>query len=363
MFNSLKIFARKKGSFRFLNLPKEIRLMVYDRLPREIKHTHIILDERSDQITLVRPYMELTILCTCQTIYSEANHLVQRSITRFILDKPPRGIGGTDSTQPSLAFGTLARLSMVQLHTLYRGVDFLDPDILCQRFRQRYPATMFSEFHEMADWLLTKSVARDEIITYIKVSAVQLLRQRIKQKIEQVPKFRLEYAFRCESILHGTPADTFRSFFQVVDASNWTSLKHEGIYVALVGHYSWPHGLMDMLSNSFRRVGLDVGVQTMLRKCFFKLRGAIQADRILPHSWFEEQIGLDFANWGSSRLTQWRNMPTAVEVYADPHMSFEHWQQNWRPTVLTYAMTKENSATYKLAFQAFLDVGSFLLRP
>jgi hypothetical protein len=251
---------------------------------------------------------------------------------------------------------------VVQLHTLYQGRDFLNPDVLYQRFRQRYPAMGVSDFHKMADWLLTKSVARDEIITYIKVSAVQLLRQRREQMDKQVPKFRLEYAFRCEGIVRRTPADTFRDYFQRVDGFSWTSLKHEGIYVALVGHYSSPDGPMDTMSLIFKSAEFEVGVQTMLRKCFLKLRGAIQADRILPHSWFEEQIGLDFANWGSSRLTQRHNMPTAVEMYTDPHMSFEHWQQNWRPTVLTYAMTKEDSATFKLAFQTLRDVGSILLR-
>jgi len=72
--------------FRFLDLPKDIRLMVYERLPRSTKHTTIITSSSEGRITLISHSISIAILGTCQRVHQEALPLVNKAIREWVED-------------------------------------------------------------------------------------------------------------------------------------------------------------------------------------------------------------------------------------------------------------------------------------
>ncbi|KAF2650800.1 hypothetical protein K491DRAFT_682715 [Lophiostoma macrostomum CBS 122681] len=76
--------------FRFLDLPPELRLMVYERLPRKIKHRRITEKTNNDYVILIDKSIPTSILATCKQIYDEAIHIVSEAIRDFILYSPPK---------------------------------------------------------------------------------------------------------------------------------------------------------------------------------------------------------------------------------------------------------------------------------
>ncbi|KAF2125009.1 hypothetical protein P153DRAFT_118004 [Dothidotthia symphoricarpi CBS 119687] len=103
--------------FRFLDLPKELRLMVYERLPRATKHYPIVASRtrstscpHNASMILVKRAVSTTILLTCKQINSEADHLIQRSIRDFILTHTPKVIMNTEACHDSCASDQMASL-------------------------------------------------------------------------------------------------------------------------------------------------------------------------------------------------------------------------------------------------------------
>jgi hypothetical protein len=91
-------FPHSPQPFRLLDLPKELRLMIYERLPQEIKYYRILLrkpscnphyyqnkDHNSQMpMMFIKKTIATSILATCKTVYEEANAIVQTHIQRFI---------------------------------------------------------------------------------------------------------------------------------------------------------------------------------------------------------------------------------------------------------------------------------------
>ncbi|KAF2472762.1 uncharacterized protein BDR25DRAFT_353086 [Lindgomyces ingoldianus] len=72
--------------FRFMDLPKDIRLMVYERLPREIVH-HALrplsgpFKGNNQGVVLIYRATPTLILATCQEVYHEAKAIIGKSIS------------------------------------------------------------------------------------------------------------------------------------------------------------------------------------------------------------------------------------------------------------------------------------------
>ncbi|KAF2108792.1 hypothetical protein BDV96DRAFT_586671 [Lophiotrema nucula] len=68
----------------FLDLPKEIRLMIYERLPRTIRHTTLTVHE-GISATLIQPTTPTSILATCRQINDEAQGIVKNTVDKWVL--------------------------------------------------------------------------------------------------------------------------------------------------------------------------------------------------------------------------------------------------------------------------------------
>ena len=115
----------KLQPFPFLSLPKELRLMVYERIPINIQHHVVpgqILKSRTEtkawSFTLVDMSISLSILSACRQIHNEAAKLLSRRIHE-ISSSPPRAM---------LALHPALRLSIgdVSRRDISLFVPFLD---------------------------------------------------------------------------------------------------------------------------------------------------------------------------------------------------------------------------------------------
>ncbi|KAF2852303.1 hypothetical protein T440DRAFT_466998 [Plenodomus tracheiphilus IPT5] len=79
--------------FRFMDLPTELRLMVYAQLPRSVKHTMVSQAGLPNvKVILITRHVPAAILCTCRTVYQEANEIVQNMVNEHVLKATPRMI-------------------------------------------------------------------------------------------------------------------------------------------------------------------------------------------------------------------------------------------------------------------------------
>jgi hypothetical protein len=84
--------------FRFMSLPFDLRLIIYERWARTIKYTYIRSTRNTDtnkgsfQLIIITRHIPTAILSTCRKFYYEAKPIIKKLINAFILSHPPRMI-------------------------------------------------------------------------------------------------------------------------------------------------------------------------------------------------------------------------------------------------------------------------------
>lgn len=192
-----------------MDLPAEIRIMVYERIPREVKLITLRYYGEGSPIVLLKPVTSTAILATSKTVHHEARSIIARTLRKFILEKPPRAIGTANYS----AFRTIARIIYCMQRCLENGET---SDI--RRINHHDP-----------------SVAPSKLASFIALSVRQLLNQH-PTTVAGILHHRFEYLLAYNKDYRNgqlTPADSVKF------SSQWTHMSPEktSIGIALVGQF------------------------------------------------------------------------------------------------------------------------------
>jgi hypothetical protein len=99
--------------FRFLDLPKDIRLIVYGQLPIVTRHSTICMTYTPDYTgtsTLVLRLLPLAILRVCWTIYHEAYAMLKPKMLEILAHAPQIMVPSTDISRMQDGFARFLRI-------------------------------------------------------------------------------------------------------------------------------------------------------------------------------------------------------------------------------------------------------------
>ncbi|KAF2818955.1 hypothetical protein CC86DRAFT_413334 [Ophiobolus disseminans] len=105
MATSIPLSLPRSQPFRFMELPTRLRLMVYERLPRSVKHIYTgrssssVPSPRNCKLILITRHVPTSILATCKKIRAEASSIIRRLIRKFILGHTPKIIDNSASQE------------------------------------------------------------------------------------------------------------------------------------------------------------------------------------------------------------------------------------------------------------------------
>ena len=104
-----------------MDFPPEIRMMIFERLPRTITHVHlnISLPQRPEvkrSFTFVLHSVPMAILRTCRLIHHEARDVVSKLAEDFVLKATPRMLCALDIYCNALEM----------IDGLFRGLEVMD---------------------------------------------------------------------------------------------------------------------------------------------------------------------------------------------------------------------------------------------
>jgi len=118
-------------SFRFLDLPKEIRLMVYERFPRSVSRQEVCIhlwfckEQPHQRLYLIIRSIPMAILRLCRQVNNEATTIVQHLAKNFILLQPARIIyEAQDHFNESFLFWILDAISEQAHRRVREGIRY-----------------------------------------------------------------------------------------------------------------------------------------------------------------------------------------------------------------------------------------------